>query len=92
MDLRWMAWTFPTVCFFVAIFVTLAVFTWLDLHRPSERRRGVLGIATTRGDRLFLGLVAAAFVMAAWLAVADGGVAPGGVAAALTLGAALRWA
>jgi predicted small integral membrane protein len=91
-DLRWMAWTWPTAGFFLAIIVLLAVFTWLDLERPSVRRRGALGVATTRGDRLFLGLLGAAFAMAAWLAIADGSAAPGAIAAALTLGAALRWA
>ena len=90
--MRWMAWTVPTACFFAAIVAMLAFFTMLDLRRPSERRRGVLGIATTRGDRLFLGLLGAAFVFAAWLAVADGSTAPGAVGAAMWLGAALRWA
>ena len=39
-----------------------------------------------------LGLLGAAFVFAAWLAVADGSTAPGAVGAAMWLGAALRWA
>ena len=33
----------------------------------APERVGVLGIATTRGDRLFVSLVGAAFIHLAWL-------------------------
>jgi predicted small integral membrane protein len=63
---EWMAWTLPTALFFVAIALTLAVFTALGFVAPSPPRRGFLPIATTRGDRLFIGLLASAYINLAW--------------------------
>ena len=86
-----MAWTVPTALFFCAIATLLVVFTWLDVRSPSQRRCGVFGIATTRGDRLFLGLLGGAFLLVAWLAIADDGALPGALIALAWLAATLRW-
>jgi predicted small integral membrane protein len=64
--LTWMAWTPPTAAFFLAIGATLAIYTALGIARPSMPRRGFLPIETTRGDRLFIGLLAAAYINLAW--------------------------
>ena len=69
MNLDWMAWTWQTGLFFAAIFATLAVMTALALARPQAERVGVLGIATSGGDRLFLTLLGSAFIHLAWLGV-----------------------
>jgi len=66
-DIAWMAWTPITAAFFVAIGLLLASMTWLALRRPEVARIGVLGIPTTRGDRLFLSLVLAAVIHLAWI-------------------------
>lgn len=66
----WMAWTPATAVFFVSLAATLTVMTWLALAKPEAERVGVLGIATTRGDRLFISLVAAAVIHLAWIGVA----------------------
>ncbi|WP_420131350.1 DUF2160 domain-containing protein [Rhodopseudomonas sp.] len=58
----WMAWTWPTAAFFVALGCTLAVMTWLAAAYPETERVGVLHIPTTRGDRLFISLVLAAVI------------------------------
>lgn len=63
----WMAWTWPTAAFFVALAGTLATMTWLGLAYPEAERVGILRIATTRGDRLFLSLIAAAVIHLAWI-------------------------
>jgi predicted small integral membrane protein len=63
----WMAWTWQTAVFFAAIACLLGVMTLLAILRPEVERVGVLGIATTRGDRLFISLVGAAFIHLAWL-------------------------
>ncbi len=63
----WMAWTWTTAAFFAAIAGLLCVMTLLAILRPEVERVGVLGIATTRGDRLFISLVGAAFIHLAWL-------------------------
>lgn len=63
----WMAWSFPVALFFWVIAATLLVFTFLALRWPEVPRRGILGIKTTRGDRLFITLLGAAFLNIAWL-------------------------
>ena len=68
-DIAWMAWTPITAAFFVAIGLLLASMTWLALRRPEVARIGVLGIPTTRGDRLFLSLVLAAVIHLAWIGI-----------------------
>ncbi len=49
-----------------ALLVGMAVWEW---RAPGGApRRGVLGIVTTRGDRLFISLLSAAYVHLIWLA------------------------
>jgi len=69
-NLAWMAWTPTTACFFGALALMLAVMTALAIRRPEIERLGVLGIPTTRGDRLFLSLIAAALIHLVWIGVA----------------------
>jgi predicted small integral membrane protein len=67
--LGWMAWTWQTALFFGVIAALLVLMTVLELRRPGgAERRGVLGLVTTRGDRLFISLLAAGFVHLLWLA------------------------
>ena len=67
MSISWMAWTWQTAIFFAVIGCLLAVMTALAILRPEAERIGILGIPTTRGDRLFLSLLGAAFIHLAWL-------------------------
>jgi predicted small integral membrane protein len=67
MDIAWMAWTWQTAVFFSGLGGVLAVMTILGLARPEVERLGVLGITTTRGDRLFISLIGSAFIHLAWL-------------------------
>ena len=69
--LAWMAWTWETAAFFVGLAATLLVMTALAVRRPQTERVGVLGLPTTRGDRLFLSLLGAAFIHLGWLALAS---------------------
>jgi predicted small integral membrane protein len=66
-DLAWMAWTPATGTFFVAVGLLLVIMIRLARTRPEIERMGVLGIPTTRGDRLFLSLVLAAVIHLAWI-------------------------
>ncbi len=68
-SLAWMAWTAPTALFFVLLALTLAVMTWLGLAYPEAERVGVLRIPTTRGDRLFVSLIATAVIHLVWIGV-----------------------
>jgi predicted small integral membrane protein len=63
----WMAWTWETAAFFAAIGCLLGIMTLLAIFRPEVDRVGMLGIATTRGDRLFVTLLGSAFIHLAWL-------------------------
>ena len=68
LDLSWMAWTVPTALFFLAIFSLIALMGLWEYARPGGGPRvGVLRFETTRGDRLFLSLLLAAFVHLGWL-------------------------
>lgn len=69
MNLSWMAWTWPTAIFFMAIAGILTAMGVLQAVRPSVARVGILGIPTQRGDRLFLSLLGAAFIHLAWLGI-----------------------
>ena len=66
-DLAWMAWTWQTAVFFAAIASLLLTMIILAILRPETERLGILRIPTTRGDRLFISLIGAAFIHLAWL-------------------------
>jgi len=63
----WMAWTLPVALFFWTIACLLITFTLLAIRFPETPRVGILGIETTRGDRLFISLLGSAFLNLAWL-------------------------
>jgi predicted small integral membrane protein len=62
----WMAWTPPVAIFFTAVVLMLIGMTLWEMRSPTVERKGFLPIATTRGDRLFIGLLTAAYVNLAW--------------------------
>jgi predicted small integral membrane protein len=65
--MRWMAWTAPSAVFFAIIIAAIAGLLVWELRSPNIARRGWLPMPTTRGDRFFIGLLAAAFIHIAWL-------------------------
>ncbi|MDH4447432.1 MAG: DUF2160 domain-containing protein, partial [Acidovorax sp.] len=77
---NWMAWTTPVAVFFICIVLMLIGMTVWEIKSPTVMRKGFLPLATTRGDRLFIGLLSAAYVnlifvglsgrMAEWLGLA----------------------
>lgn len=69
-SLSWMAWTWPTALFFACILVALIALTVLEIARPGgDLRHGILGLDTTRGDRLFISILGSAFIHLLWLAI-----------------------
>ena len=66
----WMAWTPEVAIFFGCIALMLAGMTVWEVARPTVERKGFLPIATTRGDRLFIGLLTAAYINLAWVGLA----------------------
>lgn len=69
--LEWMVWTPPTALVFAGLALLLgAMAVWARLS-PPVARRGFLRIETDRGDRLYIGLISAAVVLAGWIALTD---------------------
>lgn len=69
---KWMAWTWQTGAFFIFIAVCLiTMFVWELVKPGGSPRQGVLGLNTTRGDRLFISLLGSAYIHVFWLGVTD---------------------
>lgn len=60
--MEWMVWTLPTAIFFGTIVSILIGMTVWEVASPSVERKGFLPMSTTRGDRLFIGLLSSAYV------------------------------
>lgn len=91
MSLEWMAWTWPTAVFFTGIALMLLAMTGLELVWPTVERRGFLPIRTTRGDRLFVGLLGSAYIHLGWLAAVDFPLWGASIVALLWMAVVLRW-
>ena len=63
----WMQWTGIVAVFFTCVVVMLAAMTIAQLVYPTVERRGVLPLKTTRGDRLFIGLLGSAYIHLIWI-------------------------
>jgi len=68
---EWMAWTTPVAVFFVCIVLMLIGMTVWEIKSPTVLRKGFLPIETTRGDRLFIGLLTAAYINLAWVGLGE---------------------
>lgn len=87
----WMAWTPPVAIFFTCIGLMLAGMTLWQIRSPSIERKGFLPIPTTRGDRLFIGLLGAAYVNLAWAGLTDLDQLIGSAVGFLLLLIVMRW-
>ena len=66
--LGWMAWTSPTALLFIGIFLAMGVLVAVEIRYPGgAERKGVFGLTTTRGDRLFMTLLGTVYIFLAWL-------------------------
>jgi len=61
----------PTATFFITIALILISMTVWEVMSPTIERRGFLPLSTTRGDRLFIGLLGSAYIHLAWLGLSD---------------------
>ncbi len=68
--LAWMVWTTPVAIFFAGIVLMLIGMTVWEIKSPTTLRQGFLPLATTRGDRLFIGLLGAAYINLAFVGLA----------------------
>ena len=69
-NLDWMYWTPPSAIVFTTLFATIIGMGIWDHFSPSPNRKGFLPIPTTRGDRLFIGILTTIAIFLAWLALA----------------------
>ncbi|MEM1230769.1 MAG: DUF2160 family membrane protein [Pseudomonadota bacterium] len=83
--MSWMAWTAPTALFFAGIALMLLTMTIWELRVPTTLRKGWLPMRTTRGDRLFVGLLSAALLHLVALGLGVTAVVPVTLVAALLL-------
>ncbi|AKZ64106.1 membrane protein [Herbaspirillum hiltneri N3] len=67
----WMSWTPPIAVFFICIALMLVGMTIWEIRSPTVERKGFLPLRTTRGDRLFIGLLSAAYINLAWVGLTD---------------------
>jgi predicted small integral membrane protein len=67
--LTWMYWTPEVAVFFGCVVLMLAGMTVWEIRSPTVERKGFLPIGTTRGDRLFIGLLIAAYINLAWIGI-----------------------
>ena len=65
-----MVWTTPVAVFFSCIGLLLVGMTVWEFKSPTTLRRGWLPIETTRGDRLFIGLLTAAYINLVFIGLA----------------------
>lgn len=87
----WMAWTPATLAFFIFIFASIAFMGFLEWRNPGGAPRdGILGLHTTRGDRLFIWLLGSTYILLAWIGV-FGSPIWGGLAITLAWGLFCFW-
>jgi len=91
MDMEWMAWTLPTAVFFIGIFLMLVGMGIWEVVSPTIERRGLLPMATTRGDRLFIGLLGTAYIHLAWLGLTELPLWVASIISLVWMVAEMRW-
>lgn len=89
--MAWMSWTLPTALFFITIGCILVGMTVWQIYSPSVERRGFIPLSTTRGDRLFIGLLSSAFIHLAYISVVEWHVALATIACVFWMAIVMRW-
>ncbi len=64
----WMYWTLPSAIAFITLFNVLVFMTVWEVLSPTVARKGFFPIRTTRGDRLFIGIISMIVIFLLWLA------------------------
>ncbi|MBD8513527.1 DUF2160 domain-containing protein [Photobacterium sp. WH77] len=89
--MNWMAWTLPSALFFISIAGILLTMTVFEILKPCVERKGFLPISTTRGDRLFIGLLSSAYIHLLFLGITDLSIWIPFTLSVLWLAILLRW-
>jgi len=62
-----------------------------EVISPTIERRGFLPLTTTRGDRLFIGLLGSAYIHLAWVGLSDLTIWVGFIIALVWMVVVMRW-
>ncbi|EXJ12447.1 MULTISPECIES: DUF2160 domain-containing protein [Nitrincola] len=89
--MSWMVWTTPTAGFFIGIGLILASMSIWQYVSPSIERKGFLPIKTTRGDRLFIGLLTSAFIHLGIVGFTDLSILVATAISAIWMAILMRW-
>ncbi|MGC9403783.1 MULTISPECIES: DUF2160 domain-containing protein [Vibrio] len=89
--MAWMAWTTPSALFFLGIGLILLTMTIYEITTPCIERKGFLPITTTRGDRLFIGLLSSAFVHLGFIGLSELSIWVPFTLSVIWLGTVLKW-
>ncbi|QUJ69803.1 DUF2160 domain-containing protein (plasmid) [Photobacterium sp. GJ3] len=89
--MKWMAWTLPSALFFISIAGLLLTMTVFEILKPCVERKGFLPIHTTRGDRLFIGLLSSAYIHLIFIGMTDLSIWIPFTLSVLWLAIVLRW-
>ena len=68
-NIGWMYWTVPSSLFFGGLFLTLIGMSIWDEYRPNVNRKGFLPMVTSRGDRLFIGIISTIGIHLIWILI-----------------------
>lgn len=68
-EFRWMQWNWVGSVFFILLFLSITGLTIWDIVSPGCSKKGFLPIPTTRGDRLFIGIMGSIGLTLIWLAI-----------------------
>ncbi|WP_027184216.1 DUF2160 domain-containing protein [Desulfovibrio inopinatus] len=89
--MQWMAWTPITAWFFITIGLILMGMTVWQLVSPTVPRKGFLPIVTTRGDRLFIGLLGGVYILLLWIGLIQSNLWYALALAVLYIIVVMRW-
>ena len=68
-QVRWMQWSLHSGIFFIALFGTIIGMGIWEGFQPAVSRKGFFPMWTTRGERLFLGIISSIGICLLWIAL-----------------------
>ena len=89
--MEWMAWTPQTGVFVLIVFVMLAGLTTLAALHPPVPRKGFLPMATSAGDRVYVGLLGTGAILIALIALTGLPIVLGLVFGAVWMAVVVVW-
>jgi predicted small integral membrane protein len=89
--MEWMAWTTPSAFFFTGIGCILFSMVCWEILSPGVARKGFFPITTTRGDRLFISLLSAAYIHLGFIGFTEMSIWVPFVVAVIWLFIVMRW-